>query len=136
MKQTHSLADLLDVPDPRTDAQSATDVKTSPTVDSLLDITDPTEFCQKILETREFRQYILNGIVLGDLPAAIVTRVIDHAWGKPPERVEHTGKDGAPIATITEVRRVIVRPGDRDAVSEKMNDIDRNMSRASNSRPH
>lgn len=102
-----SLADFLDVPDPRPeDKRPDTDYET------LLDVTDPKVFCQKLLETREFRQYLMNGIVLGDLPPAVMCRVIDHAWGKPVERIEHTGKAGAPI--ITEVRRVIVRAENQD----------------------
>ena len=97
-----SLADFLDVPDPRPE-----DKRPNTEYEALLNTSDPKDFCQKILESREFRQYIMNGITLGDLPPAVMCRVIDHAWGKPAERVEHTGKDGAPI--ITEVRRVIVR---------------------------
>src|SRR5438477_7196033 len=107
-----SLADTLGVPDPRPETmRPATDF------DTLLDVSDPKVFCQKVLETREFRQYIMNGIALGDLPPAIMCRIIDHVWGKPPERVEHTGKDGAPI--ITEIRRAIVR---HDAFDEEDNE--------------
>lgn len=97
-----SLAEFLGASDPRPeDARPASDFE------ALADVADPVVFCQRVLETREFRQYIMSGIVLGDIPPAIMGRVMDHAWGKPPERIEHTGKDGAPI--ITEVRRVIVR---------------------------
>jgi len=66
------------------------------------------EFSQAVLDSREFREYIINGIKMRDIPPAILCRVIDHGWGKPPDRIEHTGKDGNPIETITEVRRVIV----------------------------
>lgn len=101
MERVQSLADFLGAEDPRPPERRDLDYS------SLLDTSDPKAFCQKVLETREFRQYIMNGITLGDLPPAVMCRVIDHAWGKPPERVEHTGKDGDPI--IREVRRVIVR---------------------------
>ena len=66
------------------------------------------DFCKSVLATREFRQYILNGIVLGDIPPAILGRIMDHAWGKPPDKLELTGKNGGAIETVTEVRRVIV----------------------------
>lgn len=102
-----SLADLLGVPDPR----PAEDVPAAePSFSGAVDIVDPVKFCQRIVGSREFRQYIMNGVVLGDLPSAIGGRLIDHAWGKAPERIEHTGKDGAPI--VTEIRRIIVRPNE------------------------
>jgi hypothetical protein len=47
------------------------------------------------------------------LPSAVITRLMDHAWGKPVERVEHTGKGGEPI--VTEVRRVIVHVQEPEA---------------------
>jgi hypothetical protein len=99
-----SLADFLDVPDPRTPEQLELP---EPKVEDVLDVEDPKEFCKKILGSRQFRQYILNGIVLGDLPPGIVMRVMDHGWGKPPERHEVVGEGGGPV--ITEVRRIIVR---------------------------
>lgn len=106
MEKFQSLADYLGL-EPLGDQQLET--RTEPTVERLLDVTDPKAFCAGILESREFRQYIVHGITLGDLPPAVMCRIIDHAWGKPPDRIEHTGKDGNPIETITEVRRVIVR---------------------------
>ena len=103
-----SLADALGVVDSRPNAQS-----TELTISELLDTSDPVEFCKQILDSREFRQYLFTGIACGDIPPAVMCRVIDHAWGKPVDRVEHTGKDGQPIETVTEVRRVIVRVGER-----------------------
>jgi hypothetical protein len=64
-------------------------------------------FADAILNSEEFRSYITEGLKQRTLPSAILCRVMDHGWGKPPDRIEHTGKDGAPI--VTEVRRVIVR---------------------------
>lgn len=108
MEKPASLADFLGVPDPR----PVEDVpQQEPSFSDAVDIVDPSTFCKRIVGSREFRQYIMNGIVLGDLPSAIGTRLMDHAWGKPPERVEHTGKDGGPIEAITEIRRVIVKAG-------------------------
>ena len=45
-------------------------------------------FCRNILESVEFRTYILNGIKLADLPAAVVCKLMDHGWGKPVDYVE------------------------------------------------
>lgn len=81
-----------------------------------LDNLSPKQFCQAILNSSEFRTYLLNGISLGDLPAAVIIRVMDIGWGKPAERIEHTGKDGQPIETITEVRRVLVRAEQQEEV--------------------
>lgn len=95
-----TLAEHLGVVDPRpVEKQSKDDF------DTLIDVTDPVDFCKRVVASREFRQYVLSGIVLGDLPPAVMTRIIDHAWGKPAERVEHTGK----VEMITEVRRVVVQ---------------------------
>lgn len=81
---------------------------------SLADISDPKAFAEAVLGSREFRMYIVNGLRLGNLPGftGLLARLMDHAWGKPVERVEHTGKDGAPI--VTEVRRVIVRTAEQE----------------------
>lgn len=66
------------------------------------------QFADAVVQSVEFRRYILNGLAAGDLPAAVVCRILDQSWGSKPTRVEHTGKDGQPIASITEVRRVVV----------------------------
>lgn len=67
------------------------------------------DFSKAVLSSPEFYRYIINSLALGSLPSGVLCRLMDYGWGKPPERVEHTGKDGNPIETITEVRRVIVR---------------------------
>lgn len=105
-----SLAEHLGVPDPRPEEKRGVDFE------ELANIEDATKFCQKIVQTREWRQYIMNGVVLGDLPAAVATRIMDHAWGKPPERIEHTGAGGNPI--VTEVRRIIVRANEQPSFDE------------------
>lgn len=80
---------------------------------------DGKAFAQAVLNSREFRLYIINGLSLGELSAAVIVRMMDLAgWQKPPERIEHTGKDGNPIETITEVRRVIVRAPAQDETDE------------------
>jgi len=65
------------------------------------------EFCEAVLNSLEFRRYIVNGLTLGVIPPAILLRIADYGWGKPIERVEHTGVDGGPV--VTEIRRVIVK---------------------------
>ena len=67
----------------------------------LEDITDAKRFAQAVLTSPEFRTYIVDKLTLGDLPPAIVCRLMDYAWGKPAERVEHTGKSAC--AAITAV---------------------------------
>lgn len=92
----------------------------------LIDITDCREFAKAVLESRDFRQYIVDGLKRRDIPATLVLRLMDYAdgWGKPPERVEHTGKDGRPIETVTEVRRVVIyvdaRQNDAEIVTEEV----------------
>lgn len=93
-----SLKELLDGPVAPPDESQA--------IAEILDISDPVVFCQRVLDSREFRQYILKGITERDIPPAVMCRVIDHAWGKPIDRVEHSGQVNQ---IITEVRRVIVR---------------------------
>lgn len=116
MSKPQSLAEFLGAADPRPEGE----VPTSD-FEQLIDVSDAKEFCQRIMKTREWRQYIMNGIVLGDLPSAIATRIMDHGIGKPPDKVEVTGKDGQPIETVTEVRRVVVHaPKDEDEPSDKV----------------
>lgn len=80
-----SLADFLDVPDPRPEQSPSRERDWS----SLADIAEPEQFCRAIVRTREFRQYLMNGIVLGDIPQSLMLRILDLAgWQKPPERIE------------------------------------------------
>lgn len=109
MSEPKSLAELLGLVQPQPDA---------PPEPNPVDISDADAFCKAVVESRNFRQYIVSGLDLGNLPGftSILGRVLDRVWGKAPERVEHTGKDGQPIETVTEVRRVIVHAhiGDED----------------------
>jgi len=79
-----SLYDSLDIPDPRVADPAETELG----IRDAIDVTDPQEFCRLIVRSREFKQYVVNGFVLGDIPSAIACRIMDHAWGKPVERVE------------------------------------------------
>ena len=78
----------------------------SPTETALEDLTDPRDFAEAVLKSREFRRYIVHGLVLLELPSAIVCRLMDYAWGKPTDRIEHTGPNGGPLVTVVE--RVII----------------------------
>jgi len=69
------------------------------------------DFCRGVLSSREYRQSVFDRVALGTLPPAVEIRMYDYAYGKPVDRIEHTGEGGAPI--ITEVRRVVVRAEDR-----------------------
>ena len=54
-----------------------------------VDAADPKQFAEAVLSSQEFRQYILNGLTLGELPAGVVTRLMDVAgWPKAMQRVE------------------------------------------------
>lgn len=46
------------------------------------------EFAETVVNSEEFRAYILYGLRSGDLPAAVVCRFMDHAWGVPVKRME------------------------------------------------
>lgn len=85
------------------------------TVDPPFEVKSAKEFAKAVLESLEFRNYIVESLRKRTLSASIILRLMDYAedWGRPPDRVEHTGKDGE--ALITEVRRVIVHPESSDA---------------------
>lgn len=85
-----------------------------PEAATLEEIADPKEFGLAVMNSIEFRRYILLGLTLGTLPGftGILKFFLEHAVGKTPDRVELTGKDGGPIRAVTEVRRVIVRPSE------------------------
>ena len=69
------------------------------------------EFAEILVNSVEFRRYLVFGLTLGNLPGftSILGRVLDHLWGKAPDKLELTGKDGRPLEVVTEVRRVIIR---------------------------
>lgn len=77
------------------------------------------EFAQKIIASPEYRGHLMRMILLDEVPPAVDCMLWHYAYGKPTERVEHTGKDGQPIETITEVRRVVVRAVDVDEAEDQ-----------------
>lgn len=46
------------------------------------------DFCRGVLASREYRQSVLDRIVLGTLPSAVELRMYDYAHGKPVEHFE------------------------------------------------
>jgi len=100
---SQSLAEYLGIKDPR-----APEAPVFPSPGKMT----AKAFCEAVLNSEEFRTYILNGLVYRDLHPTILKRIMDQGWGKPTEHIEHTGKDGEPIETITVVRRVIVPPSE------------------------
>lgn len=104
-----SLAEALGLDDSTLTAQPDSD-------DSLYEGMTGREFARAVCDSVDFRRYIVGGLRSGDLPPAIGTRLMDHAWGKPVDRVEHSGVNGQPI--ITRVERVIVHPGSVSKVDE------------------
>lgn len=99
MAKLKSLAEALGLPEGESSYE----------VDPYVEPTSAAEFARNILRSAAYRISILSRIADDKLPAAVEVLLHHYAWGKPVERVEHTGKDGAPMETITEVRRTIVR---------------------------
>lgn len=122
MPRFQSLAEFLET------GQLEADQAEPPAGPQLEDIADSRVFSLAVLDSREFRTYVVNALTLGTLPAAVLCRLMDYAWGKPPERVEHTGRDGRPIETVTEVKRTIVRVR-RDEIDRLLEESDRKIEK-------
>lgn len=91
--KAESIADFLgesgvEPPDPNTE-------DLTPPLEDAIDLADSKAFSLAVLNSREFRRYVVNGLILGELPAAVITRMMDHGWGKPVERVEFEDKTRA-----------------------------------------
>jgi len=96
MEKTLSLAEYLGVADSR------------PPDEPIIEISDPKEFAKAVLNSREFRSYVVNSLIIGSIPPAILTRVMDLAgWQKPQPSEDPAGKDGQPIETIRIVRVIV-----------------------------
>lgn len=76
-----SLADVLGVPDLKTP-----DVQPDPVDDP----TNITEFCQAVLNSRQYRESLMRRIMFDELPQAIELWMCNTAYGKPVDRVEVT----------------------------------------------
>lgn len=105
MKKVESLADYLGTSvAPRTEINAP----------QFEDITDAKRFAEAVLGSRDFRLYIVNSLAMGSLSSGVICRLMDYAWGKPVERIEHSGKEGDPIEVITRIVRVVVDPKAKD----------------------
>lgn len=63
------------------------------------------QFCQAIINTKEFRKYLVDGIVMADLPPTVVGRILDHGWGRPVERIERTDKTDLEDITLEAIEK-------------------------------
>ena len=60
-----------------------------------------TQFAKAVLESSEFRQYIIKGLSTRDIPAAILTKLMDHGWGKPLEKLEVKTTTGSDLDSLS-----------------------------------
>ncbi len=74
-----SLYDSLNLVDPRTPDK--------PPVDPILKLTGKA-FSKAVVESQEYRESIVRRVRLDSLPPAVETKLLDHAWGVPKQRVE------------------------------------------------
>ncbi len=131
MEKYQSLADFLGVDNiPKDDLpESSPVVSTAPPEPPLISLErvdigklSAHEFAEILVNSLEFRRYLVFGLTLGNLPGftSILGRVLDHLWGKAPDKLELTGKDGQPFEVVTEVRRVIIRNDTRSQFEEEL----------------
>lgn len=52
-------------------------------------------FAQAVLSSPEFRAYVVNNLVLGTLPAPVLTKLMDYGWGAPETKVRVTVTDAS-----------------------------------------
>jgi hypothetical protein len=96
-----SLAEALGLVDPA--------VIDAPPVEFPDDLT-AQQLCERMLRSVEWRVSVQQRMTLGTLPAALEVRLMEYAWGKPTEHIEHTGKDGGPIHGIAKIEIVMIDP--------------------------
>ena len=92
-----SLYDALGLPEssPVTPKPSMQDVL----LDEIADMSGE-EFCKGIINSREYKLSVIERVIAKTLPPAVECRLLDHAFGKPPTKLEHTG-------TIENIERVV-----------------------------
>lgn len=80
--QPKSLADLLGV--------SADDA--APSLTDAVDVTDVESFGKLLVNSREFRTYLIDGLKFGNLPGftQVLCRVLDKVWGAPSSQQAQT----------------------------------------------
>lgn len=82
----------------------------SATTDLSLASVTPETFCRALLESAQYREYLRDRILFKTLPPAIEVLIYHYAFGKPVERVEHSGRDGKPIEITRIVREIVDTP--------------------------
>jgi hypothetical protein len=91
-KQIQSLADYLGTTNVEGASSDATASGSTPprpaSGPDVVDILDAKQFSEAVLSSREFRTYIVDALKLGELPAAVTTRLMDYAWGQPVKKLE------------------------------------------------
>ena len=70
------------------------------------------DFCLRIVESREYRLSIYNRIAIGNMPPAVECRILDGAFGKPPQRID--------LADVTSLEDLTP-----EAVREKLERVER-----------
>ena len=50
------------------------------------------EFARKFVSSQEFYDYLIRELRLGELPAGVITNLMNRAWGKEPEKIEFEDK--------------------------------------------
>lgn len=83
MDRPRSLADVLGIPDPSI-VDGPRELPASVNFDTLTG----KDFARAVLDSADFRRYIVAGLAAGDLAPAVLTRLMDHGWGKPVEKFE------------------------------------------------
>lgn len=86
-KNTHEYLKLVMAQAPPPDLQHVVEARE---LDAFIERGPMTasEFSEAVLNSPDFRRYIVSGLKLGELPAAVVCKLMDYGWGKPVERLE------------------------------------------------
>lgn len=79
--EAKSLADVLGVLDPQQPVSLQQDAK------PFVKMTAKA-FSQEILNSRQYRESLLRRIIFDELPPAVECKLMDHAWGRPVEKVQ------------------------------------------------
>lgn len=82
MAAPRNLAEALGVKNPLQD-QTVPQPEPSPVGDM-----DARQFARFILNSTQYRESVLRRVLMDELPAAVETKLMDYAWGRPTERIQ------------------------------------------------
>lgn len=82
-----SLADFLGV----RGAAPAAPAPAAPAPTSYGEELSGKQFSEAVLRSWEFRRYVVDTLTLGTIPPAVLCRLMDHGWGKPPDHLKVEG---------------------------------------------